>query len=154
MSFKKGHKKIGGRKRWPYSKNALKGASLEYLEEIIERPDYKVRVAERLLAGEGGALEMYAWQRTYGKPREVVELQVTTPLFTLTKQPELGPAPLPPAPDGFADPDRAGLPGARVGALTLPSALEHPRGGTPRSGWAANAVSGRARAHASRGIPR
>jgi hypothetical protein len=56
---------------------------LEWGEAILNSEDWKASARARMLAGEAPHLERYLVQRIHGKPKEVLELQQTVPLFSL-----------------------------------------------------------------------
>jgi hypothetical protein len=56
---------------------------LEWGSEALSNPQWRKGALKRMSAGEAPHLETYLLHRIHGKPKEVMEVQSTIPLFAL-----------------------------------------------------------------------
>ena len=67
MSFKRGHRKVGG--RGPGIPNRLSGAAREVAHRLLADPEYQQSLVKRLRRGVAPRLELYLWELAFGRPR-------------------------------------------------------------------------------------
>ena len=73
-SFKRGHKKSGGRKKGVPS--IATREHKEFCKQFLESPEYRKSAMERMLEGKAPHLESLALGYAYGQPKR--ELEITT----------------------------------------------------------------------------
>lgn len=81
MPFKKGQ---GGRPKGAKNKNTLEFMVLAD-ERLFSDTSYLRHVFHRIHVGQAPALELYCWQRKYGKPREGVDVALSGELSLRTR---------------------------------------------------------------------
>src|SRR5437016_14443169 len=67
MAFRRGHKKLGGRR--PGIPNRLTGAAREVAHRLLADPEYQQSLMKRLRGGVAPRLELYLWELAFGRPR-------------------------------------------------------------------------------------
>ncbi len=97
MAFKRGHRKVGGRRAG--TPNRLTGEMREIACRLLDSPAYLQALEKRLIEGTAGQLELFFWRVRLGKERpESVEAAEGPPdlvqLFEhLGRREQPGPAP-------------------------------------------------------------
>ena len=61
MSFKSGHKKVGGREKG--TPNRTTQEARELAQSLLQDPEYQTKLRERLLAGKADRIELLLWQQ-------------------------------------------------------------------------------------------
>lgn len=69
--FKKGDKRAG---RPRGARNKVTTEAKAAMNEIVDNPEYRAALLQRMIAGDAGAMEPICWYFAKGKPKERVEL--------------------------------------------------------------------------------
>ncbi len=79
MAFKRGHQKVGGRRKGVPNKATT--VVRELARRLVQDPKYLESLQRRLRRGEAGSMEPLLWNHAYGRPAEPRETTNALPVF-------------------------------------------------------------------------
>jgi hypothetical protein len=79
--FRKGHAKLGGRKKG--TPNRASTEMRVFLKSVIEDPEYQEALRARMIAGKAPQMEQLATYYTVGKPQDQVQVQTSPSMAKL-----------------------------------------------------------------------